>query len=77
MGTPDDRVDVTIITQQIFSSFLVKICIWLVHEYATVTAVWKDVLECLKKMSEKLQTDVLNDFEGYYFSSLNVFFRDL
>lgn len=44
------------------------------HEYPTVTAIWKGVLECLSKMSEKLQTTVLNIFEGYHLTSFNPFF---
>lgn len=47
------------------------------HEYATVTAIWKDVLECLNEMSEKVQTAVRNVFGGYHLSSLNVFFKEL
>lgn len=47
------------------------------HEYVTVNAIWKDVLKCLNEMSEKLQTTVLNIFEEYHLSSLNVFLEEL
>ena len=46
------------------------------HEYATVTAIWKDVLEYLNEMSEKLQTALRNVFGGYLLSSLMYFLKN-
>ena len=42
------------------------------HEYATVTAIWKDVLERFNRRSEKLQTPNLDvDESESILSSLN------
>ena len=57
----DDREDMTIITPQIFSSIDENLYL-VIYEYATVTAIWKDILECLNEMNEKLQTAALKYF---------------
>lgn len=71
----DDRVDVNIITQQTFSSIGENMYL-VIHEYATVTAIWKDILECLNEMNEKLQTAALNIFKGCRLSSLSIFCKE-
>jgi hypothetical protein len=47
-------------------------------QYTIVTAIWKDILECFSKTTDKLQTHDFDIYEGYLLlSTLYLFITEL